>query len=132
MLISYDGDLIASPSLAHGRVGPFEISGPNGEAIIDEFTAFRASVATLYGRGRKARQFSFKVNAFFNTEAELLTFQTTHEDDLELQADLVITDDAETVTLTMADAVVSVQMGRVRGVNLEVTYTFRGAKFVAS
>lgn len=131
MRVIYSTTLLASPQLALGRVGPFELGGPNGEAIVDEFNFFRADFATLYARGRKARQFTFKVTALFNSEAGALYFLATHEDVLPQQADLILVDEDDTRQLVMEDAVVSVQFGRVRGASVEVTYLFRGARFTS-
>jgi len=129
--VLYSTTLLASPSLALGRVGPFELTGPSGECIVDEFSFMRADFATLYARGRKPKQFSFKVTALFASEAALLYFLATHEDILPKQADLTLIDDDAAVALVMADAVVNVQVSQVRGVACEVTYNFRGSRFTS-
>lgn len=131
MLITYANVLLASHQLALGRVGPFELTGPAGEPIVDEYNLFRADYATLFARGRRAKQFGFKVTAFFKTEAEVLAFIALHEDTLPTQGDLILFDDSESVALLAEDAIVTVRIERVAGVSVVVTYSFRLAQFTS-
>jgi hypothetical protein len=129
VLAVYSSTLLASPNLATGRVGPSGIS-LNGETIFDDAAFFRADFATLFGRGRGPRTFEFTVLAIFSSESDAITFAATHEDGLPVQADLVLTDDADTLSLRMADAISQASIGRIIGVSVEVHYRFTGARFI--
>lgn len=121
--------LYASESLAVGRV-PFGLR-LNGSPVIDAAQLFRAAYATVYGRGLGPVELSFGVWRFFSTEAAALSFALTHPTSLVQTADLTLVDDAATVALTMAGAVIAAQIGQRLGLAVLVQYTVTGARFLS-
>ena len=126
----YSNTLVASPNLAAGRTGPTGLSF-NGQPVIDEAQLFRAAYATLYGRGDGPVECGFTTWVQRPSEAALMLFMGTFRETLPVQADLVLTDDAETVSVRMVDAIREVTFGRVVGVTVQVNYRFRGARFTS-
>ena len=127
MRVTYGTAEISSTNLALGRVGPSGIS-LNGQQIVDAAEFFRAATTTFYGRGVRSVALGFAVDRLFATEAAALRFALTHHNDLEDEGDLLLTLDAE--TLSLAGAVLeAVAIERWQGVAVRVRYSFRGSAF---
>jgi hypothetical protein len=120
--------LLASDSLAAGRVGPVDMAF-NGEAVVDSSQLFRAASAVVFGRGDGPVEFSFRVRALFGTHAKAVRFCALHREIIPVECELHVEDTDEGIYLSMAQAVRSVRFGPVVGCSVDVFYTFRGAKF---
>jgi hypothetical protein len=125
--ILYSSSLLCSSNPAL-RLGPVEPTF-NGQPVIDAWQALGADFFTVYGRGDGPDEFSFGVWHKFSSEAEVIAFKFGHRQSLPVQADLTVTDDAETVAWTMADAVRSVRIAQVMGLSVLAAYTFTGSRF---
>jgi hypothetical protein len=125
--ILYSNTLLCSSNPAQ-RLGPVD-PALNGQPVIDVWQAFGADYHTVYGRGDGPVEFSFGVHAKFSTEAEVVAFVTTHRETLPVQAELIITDDAETVAFAMANAVRRVAFSAIIGTSVLIQYQFTGSRF---
>lgn len=116
--------------LATGRLEGTSGSSWNGAQINDEVAFFRAAAASFFARGGRSTTFAFRVAKTFESEAALLFWAATHFSTLPTQADLILTDDDETVAVMLADAVIDQpRIANVIGVSLLIEYTFRGGLF---
>ncbi len=129
MRILFSTTVIADDNLAVGRVA----SGLTWESepVVDVFSFFRDPLATVYGRSAGPLVLAFSGWHFFNTEKEAVIFCCTWKQQLPLQADLLLTDEAETFALRMANAVGSVNIGQRIGLAVPVQYKFTGRQFVS-
>lgn len=128
MRIIASNTLLASDTLAVGRVGPVDMAF-NGEAVVDSAQLFRASSAVVYGRSDGPVEFSFRVRALFSTHAKAVRFCALHREVIPVECELHVEDTDEGIYLSMLQAVRSVRFGPVIGCSVDVFYTFRGAKF---
>ncbi len=129
MRILFSTTLIADDNLAVGRVA--NNLTWNSEPVIDTFSFFRDSLATVYGRSDGPMVLAFEVWHFFSSEAAAVAFCCTWRDQLPLQADLLLTDAAATYAIRMASAVRAVQVGRRIGLAVPVQYSFTGRQFLS-
>lgn len=125
MKVKYSTTWLASGGL-DGTAG----ASWNGAQINDEAVFFRAAAASYFARGGRSTVFSFRVAKTFESEAALLLWAATHFSTLPGQADLILTDDAGTVAVTLVDAVIDQpRIGNVIGNAAFIEYTFKGGLF---
>lgn len=128
--VYFSTTLIASSDPALLRMGPSGMS-VNGSPIVQVEQLFKADRATVYGRGDGPVEISFSVDVKFFTEAQVAAFIGTHRESLPVQSELVLTDDLETASLVMADAVRAVNFPRILGTSVTVEYKFTGSRFTS-
>lgn len=126
----YSNTHIASPLLAAGRVGPFDMS-LNGQPVLDVFHYFGAANATVLEHGDGPVELEYSVTRLFSSEADMLLFVATHREALPRQADHIIIDDDEARALVLEDAVRSVTFSQLRGASCLVRYKFTGSRMVS-
>jgi hypothetical protein len=122
--------LLASSSLAIGRVGPFDMAF-NGQPVLQVEQLLRADSALVIGRGDGPVEFSFSVQALFASAAKAVQFCALHRETIPLQTDLHVDDEDAGIYLLLADAVREIRFGQVRGSSVLVNYKFTGARFTS-
>lgn len=128
MKVTYSTTLLASGGLL-GTTG----ANWNGQQINDEAAFFRAAAVSFYPRGNRSTIFGFGVNMPFNNEGAALLFAATFINTLPTQADLTVVDDAGTVAVVLANAVLdSVSVPKVDGNYVFIHYQFRGGVFTST
>lgn len=105
----------------------------NGQQINDEAQFFRAAAANFFPRGNRSSTFAFGVNVNLNTEADAMVYAATLLNYLATQADLVVTDEGDTYTATLGNAVLeSVDIVKIDGKNVTLRYQFRGGVWTSA
>lgn len=129
MSIRFASTILATPSVAAGRIGPSGIT-LNGQPVADIWQAVGADYATVFGRGDGPVELGFSVTRLFSSEAAMLTFVGTHREALPNQDDLYWTDEAESVALLLEDALREVRFSALTARSVRVDYKFTGSRFV--
>jgi hypothetical protein len=128
MKVTYGTQQIA-PGGLQGTMG----ASWNGQQINDEAQFFRAAAANFFPRGNRSSTFAFGVNVNLNTEADAMVYAATLLNYLEQQADLVVTDEAGTYTVTLGNAVLeSLDVVKIDGKNVTLRFQFRGGVWTSA
>lgn len=103
----------------------------NGEQVVDIAALFRASAASVHGRGNRTNTISFAGSRLFTSLREAERFVLLHEQDLADSATLYLTcgRGADTEVVSLPGAVFAGWQLVPRGLSILVEYTFRGGRF---
>lgn len=128
MAIIYSNTTLCSHSLAVGRIGPSAFA-VNGRQVNDVVAYLRAAAVTVFPRGGRAHEVSFRVHGVFSTIAAAQQYAALHFGQLPPQGDLIETDDADNPLWSLPDACIAgLRTGR-DGLGVYLEYAFTGGAF---
>lgn len=128
MAIIYSNTTLCSHSLAVGRIGPSAFT-VNGRQVNDVVAYLRAPAVTVFPRGGRSHEVSFRVYGSFSTIIAAQQYAALHFGQLPPQGDLIETDDADNPLWTLPDACIAgLRTGR-NGLGVYLEYAFTGGAF---
>jgi hypothetical protein len=129
--ISLEATILADPSLALGRVGPFGVS-LNGQNIIDDAQFFRAAVPSFFERGGNGVTLQFSVERLFSSLKSAEVFLLTHFGALPRSGLITCLcgESGDTQAVYLRNAVLeAVALPGYQGRSVGVQYTIKGSQF---
>ncbi len=128
MSIIYSNTTLCSHSLAVGRIGPSAFT-VNGRQVNDVVAFVRAAAVTVFPRGARSHEVTFRVHGLFSTIAAAQQYAALHFGQLPQQGDLIEADDAGNPLWSLPDACIAGLRGGRDGLGVYLEYAFTGGAF---